>query len=69
MDATSRAALGAIVGVTLGMPHKGRASIKAVDGYRPVPSRMASDEGLDAWIVVADLISPEPRVPVPVNAA
>jgi len=41
--------LAAVVGWTLGAPHRGRITFRRAAGYEPVPHRMAPGEPLDAW--------------------
>lgn len=49
MATAGEISLAAVVGWTLGAPHRGRTRYRRVAGYEPVPHRMAPGEPLDAW--------------------
>lgn len=52
-DKVKRAALGAIVGHTLGGPLAGRKSFSRIAFFEPLPQRMSPSHSLDAWVVYA----------------
>ncbi|MCH7903017.1 MAG: ADP-ribosylglycohydrolase family protein [Armatimonadetes bacterium] len=55
-----RAAIqGALVGATLGAPHKGGSKLRKLSFYEPIPARMAQSEALEAWLVWSQHIRSE----------
>ncbi|HXH61140.1 MAG TPA: ADP-ribosylglycohydrolase family protein [Fimbriimonadaceae bacterium] len=50
-DNARNAALGALVGWTLGAQGRGRRSFKRLDFFDPIPPRMAQSDAIDAWLV------------------
>ncbi|MBX3114729.1 MAG: ADP-ribosylglycohydrolase family protein [Fimbriimonadaceae bacterium] len=60
---THNAVLAAIAGVTLGAPRIGRNQYQKMNGYEPIPARMAPHPLLDSWIVWAKAVS-EDKSPV-----
>lgn len=48
------AVTGAIVGGTLGAPLRGLNTFRKLNYYEPVPTRMAANTALDAWIVASE---------------
>lgn len=53
MADVARGALGAILGGTLGAPHRGRKAWRRLRFFEPIPSRMSPHHTLDAWLPAA----------------
>jgi len=56
---THNAVLAAIAGATLGAPRVGRNQYQKMNGYEPIPARMAPHPLLDSWIVWAKAVAEE----------
>lgn len=56
-ELTRLAAVGGLVGWSLGSPRVGRTEFSRMTGYDPIPVRMTSSHVLDAWLVWAKHVS------------